>query len=142
MKRKLKYIFLFIAILILNLSCINEQKHYESHKTEINELVTYFKRIVPQDKKVEIEFENENHLFYFHVTNVIPVKKNDSIMYYNWKSSYSEWNVDIENIPDSILLEINWNKETFKTLKTKLKKAGCISISNIKPIEIGYKRVF
>ena len=55
---------------------------------------------------------------------------------------YFEWDVKISKIPDSILTKINWNQQAFEELKNKLDKAGCISINNENPIEIGYKRDF
>ncbi|SHE82436.1 hypothetical protein SAMN05444362_102264 [Dysgonomonas macrotermitis] len=142
MKYVLQYMLLACIILISNISCRNEQRHFQSHQTDFNELITYFHQIVPKDKKIQIEFENNNHLFLFQVTDIFQVKKNDTIVYSGSRPLYYEWNVNIDNIPDSILLAIHWDKQKFETLKEKLDKTDCISIYNGNPMKIGYKRVF
>lgn len=108
--------------------------HYENKKEQFSELVKYFNSIVPYDKEIEIEFDNNNELFRFGVVSIDTLLKNRSPMYLKWNL-----NID-EDIPDEILTSINWNRNTFSSLKSKLDEAGCIQIRSGNPIEIGFKR--
>lgn len=135
--------YLAVTIIVLSSSCKkgSEQRHYESYKAEIEALITYFSKIVPQDKIIEIEFIDDNHLDRLQITDIDTIwVKNDSF-YLSSYPQFSEWDIYIsKDIPDSILSELNWNKQTFKTLKSKLDAAGCISINNESPIILGHKR--
>lgn len=103
-------------------------ENYEKRKTEITEAKSYFKSIVPNGARVTIEFDNDKELGIFHV-------KVDSI-------HQSNWNLKIESHKvDSLLTELNWSTKELKTLKEKLDKANCISISGTNdPIVIGWQR--
>ena len=144
MKTSLHYKYFLSFILVLNMSCgmNSKERHFESHQSEIQELIEYFKKIVPADKKIEIEFYNDSKLQRLQITQIDTFWVNKDSSYLSSYPLYFEWEVKIANIPDSILKKINWNHQTFKELKNKLDKAGCISINNENPIEIGYKRSF
>ena len=119
-----------------------KERHFESHKNEILELIAYFKKIVPEDKKIEIEFYNNSKLQRFQITEIDTFWVNKDSSYLSSYPFYFEWEVKIANIPDSIFTKINWNYQTFEELKEKLDNADCISINNENPIEIGFKRDF
>jgi hypothetical protein len=135
--------FLFF-ILVINMSCgmNSKERHFESHLSEIQELISYFKKIVPADKKIEIEFYNDSKLQRLQITQLDTFGVNKDSSYLSSYPLYFEWEVRIASIPDSILNKLNWNQQTFEELKNKLDKAGCISINNENPIEIGYERDF
>lgn len=138
----IKYFLYFI--LVLNMSCglNSKEKHFESHQNEIQELIAYYKEIVPADKKIDIEFNDNSKLGTFQITQIDTFWVNKDSSYLSSYPLYFEWDVKIANIPDSILTKINWNHQTFVELKEKLDNAGCISINNENPIKIGYKRDF
>lgn len=138
----IKYVVYFL--LLLNISCGENcvERHVESHQSEIHELIAYFKKIVPADKIVEIEFYNNSKLHRLQITQIDTFWVNKDSSYLSSYPLYFEWEIKIANIPDSILKKLNWNQQTFDELENKLDKAGCISINNENPIEIGYKRDF
>lgn len=144
MKIRLFYKFFVTFILFLNISCGENsiERHFESHQNEIHELITYFNEIAPKDKKIEIEFSNNSKLQRFQITEIDSIWVSKDSSYLCTYPLYFEWEIRIINIPDSILTKINWNSNTFKELKKKLDKAGCVSINNENPIEIGYRRGF
>ena len=137
--KNLKKIVLIDCLLFLLLlsSCEQnaEQKHFEKHQHEFEELINYYYQIIPEDKIVLIEFTNNSTLDRLQITDIDTITKSISPIFF-------EWNIKVDNIPDSILAELNWNKEILQTLKNKLDNVDCLSISNEKPIEIGYKRFF
>ena len=153
MKIRFQIKYLVYFILLLNISCGENRKerhfethqnerNFESHQKEIQELIAYFNEIVPKDKKIEIEFCTNSKLQRFQITEIDSFWVSKDSSYLCSYPLYFEWEVKIANIPDSILKKINWDHQTFKELKEKLDKAGCISINNENPIEIGYKRNF
>lgn len=135
---------LMCFILLLNMSCGKdcEQRHFESHQKEIQELIGYFNEIVPEDKKIEIEFYDEEKLQRIQITDIDTTWVTQDSFYLGTGPLYFEWEVRISRVPDSILSKINWDQSTFEKLKAKLDNAGCISINNENPIELGYKRDF
>lgn len=103
-------------------------KNYEKHSTDIIEAKTYFKSILPDGASVSIEFDNDEELGIFHV-------ELDSIYLSNWNLKVNSKKVD------SLLTELKWTTKELKTLKEKLDKANCISISGTNdPIVIGWQR--
>lgn len=104
-------------------------ENYEKQTTEIIDAKNYFKSIVPNGASVTIEFDDDDkELGIFHV-------KIDS-------TYQSNWNLKItSNKVDSLLTELKWTTRELKTLKEKLDKANCISISGTNdPIVIGWQR--
>jgi hypothetical protein len=102
-------------------------ENYNAKSVEIKELKNYISRIVPSNKIVEIEFDDDNTLSIFHVT--INGKQST-----NWdlKSSSS--------ITDTLLAKLGWTRAILWGLKEKLDKANCISIKSGEPFTIGYQR--
>lgn len=101
--------------------------NYESSSSQIQELASYVKNIVPENVKVEIEFEDSNTLTYFHV-NV---------------GGRADCNWDLETDSEEsqrLLNKIGWNSTVLDTLKIKLDNANCISIESGEPQTIGYQR--
>jgi hypothetical protein len=101
--------------------------NYELKHNEINELHLYINRIVPANKRVDIEFENDRKFFIFHVVS-------DDVYDSNWEIDISSGKTD------SLLTNLGWTRETLKTLKRKLDNANCISIESGEPTTIGYQR--
>ncbi len=102
-------------------------ENYELKSKEIFELKTFINSIVPSNKSVDIEFEDNNTLGIFHVTE---------------GGNYdSNWDVETNSgKADTLFQKIGWTTETLKTLKDKLDKANCISVSNGDPCKIGFHR--
>ncbi len=117
-------------------------------KVKIYELKKYFNEIIPKDRKIEIEFENDNLLsrlgIYFDTIAVNQVYGPTEL-----HPIFLGWDLRI-NSPktDSLISILGWNQTTLKKLKEKLDDANCISISNCsliepnKPIDIGFERNF
>jgi len=133
-------ILLSFLITVYLTSCISYTKedfikNYNKKEHEILGLKKYFSTIVPADKKVEIEFENDNRLFRFGVYPIDP--KTEWINY----PIFLEWNLDVHSKKvDSVLTSMNWNAETLKRIKEKLDAANCIQIESGEPTKIGYQR--
>lgn len=107
---------------------------FNKKQHEIYDLKKYYNIIVPRNKFVEIEFENDKELARFGIT---PLDNADG----NYGTSFLEWHLKI-NTPrmDSILSTIGWSRATLKTLKRKLDNANCIQIESGEPAKIGFKR--
>jgi hypothetical protein len=98
-------------------------------------LKKYFESIIPNNKRVEIEFENNKELFRFGVYTIDSSSGN--IVY----PVYLKWNLKIgSNELDSIMQSINWNRKTLEIIKSKFDKANCIQVDNDNPFKIGFKR--
>lgn len=107
------------------------QGNFEKNKKEIYELRSFYKSIVPENKFVEIEFEDKNTLGRFGIKEL-----NQSN-----KKMYLEWDVEINSErTDSIISTLGWTRETLKQLKRKLDKANCIQIESGEPTKIGFQR--
>ena len=103
-------------------------KNYEKRTEAISDVKNYFKSIVPDGARVTIEFDSDKELSIFHV---------------GFSNDYdSNWNLKIGSSKvDSLLTELKWTTKELRTLKEKLDKANCISISGINgPIVIGWQR--
>lgn len=103
------------------------KENFEDKKTEIYEVKTYVNKIVPSNKLVHIEFDDNNTLGIFHV------KVEDKFE--------SNWHVKIKSgKADTLLQKLGWTKETLKILKNKLDKANCIGITSGEPCNISFQR--
>ena len=108
-------------------------EHYESKTVEIHSLKTYYQSIVPKNKIVKIEFDGNRELGIFHIVS------KDSLTGESIQNS--NWNLKIKSAKvDSMITSLGWSRETLKTLKDKLDKAGCISVTNSSPFNIGFQR--
>jgi len=107
------------------------KENFEKNKTEILELKQYFNDIVPKNKFVEIEFKDNNTLYRFGI-NTLGSSKSPMFLEWDLKTNTSRM--------DSIIVQLGWTRETFKTIKAKLDKADCIQIESGEPTKIGFKR--
>jgi len=109
-------------------------ENFDKKQAEIYSLKNYYNSIVPQNKFVEIEFENNRELSRFGIATLD--KTNE-----NFERTFLEWNLQINTLRmDSILSTIGWNRTTLKNLKEKLDNANCIQIQSGEPTQIGFKR--
>ena len=102
-------------------------ENYELKSNEIFKLKTFINLIVPPNKSVDIEFDDDNTLGIFHVTV-------DGCYFSNWDVETNSGKAD------TLLQKLGWTTETLKTLKDKLDKANCISIASGDPCQIGFQR--
>jgi hypothetical protein len=101
--------------------------NFEAKKTEIYELKNYVNKIVSPNKLVHIEFDDNSTLSIFHV------KVDDNFE--------SNWNVKIKSgKADTLLQKLGWTTEILRTIKDKLDKANCISVTSGEPCNIGFQR--
>ncbi len=95
----------------------------------------YFNEIVPKNRFVEIEFDNDNKLTRFGIK---PLDKTagdpNGPMFLEW-----DLKINTERM-DSIIKPMGWTRETLKTLREKLDKANCIQIESGEPAKIGFQR--
>ncbi len=109
--------------------------NFEINKTKIYELKKYFNQIVPKDKFVEIEFEDDNTLSRFGISTLDSTRNGFN------KRMFLEWDLKTDNPRmDSIINPLGWTRETLKTIKQKLDEADCIQIESGEPTKIGFKR--
>ncbi|MNK12976.1 hypothetical protein D3C87_310550 [compost metagenome] len=103
------------------------KENFEEKRAEIYEVKNYINTIIPSDKLVHIEFENNNMVGVFHL-------KVDG-------EFESNWDVKIgSKKADTLLQKLGWTAETLKTLKEKLDKANCIGITSGEPCNISFQR--
>jgi hypothetical protein len=111
------------------------KENFEAKKTEIYELKRYFNNIIPENRFVEIEFDNDNTLARFGI-RVLDSASGDPNL-----PMFLEWDVKTNTQRmDSIIKPLGWTRETLKTLKEKLDKANCIQIESGEPTKIGFRR--
>ena len=111
------------------------KENFEKNKTEIYELKRYFGKIVPENRFVEIEFEDDNTL------GRLGIKALDSTAGNPNDPMFLEWDLEINTSRmDSIIQPMGWTRETLRTLKDKLDNANCIQIESGEPAKIGFKR--
>ncbi|WP_191181836.1 hypothetical protein [Pontibacter aquaedesilientis] len=103
------------------------KQNFDLKRNEIYQAKTYFNSILPPDTKVDIEFENDNELFYFNI-----VKGN---AYY----TLTDRNIESKQV-DSLLNILGWTKNNLVELKNKLDKANCISFDKRDDFKIGFQR--
>jgi hypothetical protein len=101
--------------------------NYNAKAKEIFALKGYIDSVVIAPVSVAIEFDGNNKLLYFHVVD---------------SGNYdSNWDLKLNSTKvDTLLIKLNWTKETLSTLKAKLDDANCISISSGEPCNIGWQR--
>lgn len=118
-------IFIFAQFDSSNYKDLTE--NYELNSKEITQLKTYINSIVPPNKSVDIEFDDNNTLGIFHVTA-------DGNCDSNWDVKVHSGKVD------TLLQKLGWTNKTLKTLKARLDKANCISVASGDPCRIGFQR--
>ncbi len=111
------------------------KENYNSRRNEIFELKEYYNSIVPNNRFVEIEFEDKNTLRRFGISIT------DSITGRPKKSIYLDWDVKIDSEKaDSLFKTLNWTESTILEIKNKLEDANCIQIESGEPTKIGFQR--
>ncbi len=109
-------------------------ENFNKKSTEISDLRSYFKHIVPANKNIEIEFDNDE------ISRLV-IAPNDIGKNANTAVEFEDWNIDVNSKKmDSLLVVLNWSKDGLNTLKQKLEYANCISIASGEPTVIGFKR--
>lgn len=101
--------------------------NYKQKTRDITDLKWYINSIVPPDKYVYIEFDDDQKLGIFHV-------QSNGVFENNWDIVIGTGKAD------SLLQQLNWTEETLKTLKGKLDNAHCISIASGARCNIGFQR--
>ncbi|QQT32707.1 hypothetical protein [Sphingobacterium siyangense] len=103
------------------------KENFEEKRAEIYEVKNYINKIIPPNKLVHIEFENNNMVGIFHLEVDGKFESN--------------WDVKINsNKADSLLQKLGWTTGTLKTLKEKLDNANCIGITSGEPCNISFQR--
>jgi hypothetical protein len=133
-------IFSFVIIIIFAMVCFwfyrlfhierkSKQEmieNYEKNKIEINEVVHYYKSILPKNSSCRIEFDGKE-IEMFHLA------KNGSTSFH--------WSSNKRVIPiDSLLRELNWTREQLRKLRLKMEEANVISIEGNNSIHLGWFR--
>ena len=111
------------------------KENFENNKTEIYELKAFFNEIVPENRFVEIEFEDDNTLLRFGIKAIDSTAGNPNgpvFLERDLKTNTAKM--------DSLINPMGWTRETLRSLKEKLDKANCIKIESGDPTRIGFKR--
>ena len=128
-------------------------KNYENKKLELFKLKEEYKKIVPENYVVYIEFEQENIIFTIpksitikiykdndttkkKLTDDSSVVRNDNleVISQNWDMEYGSKELD------TVLQYLNWTTKTLDSIKILLDSANCMSIENGEITTIGYAR--
>lgn len=111
------------------------KENFEKNKTEIYELKKYYAEIVPKNRFVEIEFDND------YTVGRFGIEASDSAAGLPNEAIFLEWDLKINTERmDSIIKPLGWTRETLKILKGKLDRANCIQIESGEPTKIGFQR--
>ncbi len=111
------------------------KKSFEDHKAAIYDLKYYVSQIVPKNRLVEIEFDDDHTLSRFGVgcasrANGEPIG-----------NMHLYANLDIDNrSTEQTMQKLGWTRHTLHTLKRKLDDAGCIGIVSGEPLKINFQR--
>lgn len=107
------------------------KENFDRHKIEIYELRDYYRKIVPENLFIEIEFKNDSIINRFGTQQL-----NNSN-----KAIYLEWDLNINSEKtDSIITPLGWDRKTLRQIKEKLDKANCIGIESGEPTNIKFQR--
>ena len=114
-------------------------QNIDTNYSQVAALKDYFKKIVPSDYAIYIEFQPPNKILKQDESIDLWVfKKNNSDQY---DVIFQEWNVELKSAKlDSLLRLTPLTRHNLQELKAYLDKANCISISNRDVCEIGYAR--
>jgi hypothetical protein len=116
----------------LKLEFIN---NFNNHQTEILELKTYFNSIVPSNKRIQIEFEDDGKISFIQVISFDPAT-GDTV-----RPILLDWDLKLNSDKvNSFIKTIGWTQETLKTLKQRLDKANCDRIESGEPTKIGSRQ--
>jgi hypothetical protein len=111
------------------------KENFESKRVEIYELKKYFNEIVPNNRLVQIEFDNDNTLSVFFIKALDKREgEPDEPMFLEWDLKTNTQRMD------RIIKPLGWTRETLKKLKDKLGDANCIGIESGEPTKIEFQR--
>jgi len=101
--------------------------NYKSKSKELLDLKEFIDKNVPTHKSVDIEFDGNRKLFFFHVVD---------------NGNYdSNWDLKLNSKKvDTLLQKLNWTRQTLTSIKEKLDAANCISVKSGEPCNIGFQR--
>ncbi len=126
------------------------KEHWTSHNKQIIDLRDFYNDIVPKDFEVYINQDNDSIIDFWvfepcdtaHLNRIVWFQQ-WSINPFDYQEKSSPWDSSFlapkTNNLDYILDTLNWNKNTFVEIREKLYSAGCNSIQNGEPTEIGFK---
>jgi hypothetical protein len=136
-------IILFLITSLTLVSCKPDKEYkntdvidnYNKEQSQIIELKRFYNSIVPSNKFVEIEFDDNNHLFRFGIYS-LDMKTKQLIF-----PGFLQWDLKTNSkTVKSAIATIGWTQNTLDTLKQKLDDANCISIESGEPCRIGFQR--
>lgn len=115
-------------------------ENYNTHQTEIMNLVDYFKSTLPTKYKVSVEINmDQGPLKYIRSIDMQVFKKrkdgSDALVKAEWDMKYMSAELD------TMLNIVQWDLMTFSGIKNLMQVANCISIQNNDGYtEVGYAR--
>ncbi|MBG8552102.1 hypothetical protein [Hymenobacter guriensis] len=101
--------------------------HYRVHQPQLTALRAYYDSLVPHNQHIEIEFEQDS---------VSRLGFGTPGMNYLHYHAGADKRVTL----DSVVQAYGWTPAQVRKLAEKLKQAGCISIRNGEPAQIGFQR--
>lgn len=130
--------FMLFAIYLVfqapKLNCDPETmaKHYEKHKTGIEELYEYMNHVLADSTAINIEFDGDK-LELFHVADA------NSDHFSNF------WDEEARSKSDSLMSVVGLTEDEYNGIRTRLEKIGCIGIKfsqkHPETTEISFRRV-
>lgn len=135
--------FSFLVLIYFNCSWALEYhskeemiQNFEKRKQAIIEVKNYFNAITPKNKKIEIEFTNNNQIERFGIYTIDSLS-NGIIAH----DTFLDWRLKVTaKKTDSLITTLGWTRQTLMIIKNKLDKAGCIQIESGNPTIIGFQR--
>lgn len=111
------------------------KESFNNKRKEIIDLKKYYNSIVPDNRFVEVEFEDK------YTLRRLGISELDSITGRPNKSIFLDWDLKIDSEKtDSLLRTLNWTESTLIEIKDKLENANCIQIESGEPTKIGFQR--
>jgi hypothetical protein len=125
--------------------------NYKKNEKQILELKSFFNSIVPNGYTVYIEFNGKKNidLFVYEIGKKTSQFGNFGLFQqwninpYNYKEQPNQDTSEYSPQTNSLKLvkkRLNWDDDTFRTIKKKLDVANCISVSSGEPTEVGFAR--
>lgn len=105
------------------------ESSYTEHYLPIQAAIKYYESIVPDGRKVEIEFEGGG------IDRIVVQEGPKQNPTYT-----SAWASTSRPQLDSLVASLGWSEDEIQQLQEKLEAADCISIQNGEPAVLGFKR--
>ncbi len=109
------------------------KEEFADHKTEIYDAIEFYKKIVPKDKIIEIEFDG-NDVGRLRISSFNSTRTET-------RTEFEDWDLDLEG--EKLQNEIKflgWTTQTLEQLRDKLDEANCIGIENGEPTNVIFQR--